>query len=47
MLTPTMTQTETMTYKCEGGTFDEPRPGDEIMPPVDPPKFREDISLIN
>lgn len=46
MLTPTMTQPETMIYKCEG-TFDEPRPGDEIMPPVDPPKFREDISLIN
>ena len=29
MLTPTMTQTETLTHKCEGETFDEPLPGDE------------------
>jgi hypothetical protein len=47
MFTPTMVQLETMTHNCADETFTEPIPGDEIMPPQDPPKFREEISLIN
>ena len=47
MFTPTMVQSETMTHKCEGEIPTEPRPADEVMPPPDPPKFHEEISLIN